>query len=61
MENFDKAYNHLQTAIQIYNPDIVHKAGIIQFIEISFELALNTMKDYLQEKDIQHKISQGKY
>lgn len=50
LQNFEKAFNHLQTAIEITNPDIVQKAGIIQFFEMSFELAWNTMKDYLEEQ-----------
>ncbi|WPR75004.1 hypothetical protein [Algoriphagus sp. NG3] len=32
--NFNKAMNHLENALQIENPDIVQKAGIIQFFEI---------------------------
>jgi hypothetical protein len=33
--------NYLEDALQIPNPDIVQKAGIIQFFEMSFELAWN--------------------
>ena len=36
--------------MQIPNPDIVQKAGIIQFFEVSFELAWNLLKDYLEEQ-----------
>jgi len=32
--NFNKAMSHLENALQIPNPDIVQKAGIIQFFEI---------------------------
>lgn len=49
-QNFTKAMQHLENALQIPNPDIVQKAGIIQFFEMSFELAWNTVKDYLQEQ-----------
>lgn len=48
--NFSKAMNHLGSALQIPNPDIVQKAGIIQFFEMSFELAWNMVKDYLEEQ-----------
>ncbi|WP_425636610.1 nucleotidyltransferase substrate binding protein [Algoriphagus yeomjeoni] len=48
--NFNKAMNHLENALQITNPDIVQKAGIIQFFEMSFELAWNVVKDYLEEQ-----------
>ncbi|WP_086540163.1 nucleotidyltransferase substrate binding protein [Algoriphagus antarcticus] len=48
--NFSKAMSHLENAFQIPNPDIVQKAGIIQFFEMSFELAWNMVKDYLEEQ-----------
>jgi len=40
----------LENALQIPDPDIVQKAGIIQFFEMSFELAWNMVKDYLEEQ-----------
>lgn len=49
-ENFGKSLSYLETSLQINNPDIVQKAGIIQFFEMSYELAWNTMKDYLQDQ-----------
>ncbi|KPQ13443.1 MAG: toxin-antitoxin system antidote component [Algoriphagus marincola HL-49] len=48
--NFSKAIGHLDKALQIPNPDLVQKAGIIQFFEMSFELAWNMVKDYLEEQ-----------
>lgn len=48
--NFSKAMNHLENALQISNPDMVQKAGIIQLFEMSFELAWNMVKDYLEEQ-----------
>lgn len=49
-QNFTKSLNFLEMALQIPNPDIVQKAGIIQFFEMSFELAWNLVKDYLEEQ-----------
>lgn len=49
-QNFTKAMQYLENALQIPNPDIVQKAGVIHFFEMSFELAWNTVKDYLQEQ-----------
>lgn len=46
--NFEKALQHLENALQIKNPDMVQKAGIIQFFEMSYELAWNTIKDYME-------------
>ncbi len=48
--NFTKSMNYLEQALQIVHPDIVQKAGIIQFFEMSFELAWNMVKDYLEEQ-----------
>ncbi len=48
--NYDKALKLLDDALQIPNPDMVQKAGIIQFFEMSFELAWNLVKDYLEEQ-----------
>ena len=39
---------HLDAALQLKDPDILQKAGIIQFLEISYELAWKTIKDYLE-------------
>ena len=49
-QNFEKALHYLEHALSIENPDIVYKAGIIQFFEMSFELAWNVLKDYLEEQ-----------
>lgn len=48
--NFDKALSYLEQALEIKNPDIVQKAGIIQFFEMSFELSWKVLKDYLEEQ-----------
>lgn len=48
--NFSKAMRHLENALQISEPDMVQKAGIIQFFEMSFKLAWNMVKDYLEEQ-----------
>ena len=49
-QNFTKSMHYLEQALKIPNPDIVQKAGIIQFFEMSFELAWNMIKDYLEEQ-----------
>lgn len=48
--NYSKALNYLETALEIENPDMVQKAGTIQFFEMSFELSWNLVKDYLEEQ-----------
>ncbi|HCY41413.1 MAG TPA: nucleotidyltransferase [Prolixibacteraceae bacterium] len=49
-QNFEKAIGHLEQALKIEDPDLLQKAGIIQFFEMSYELAWNTLKDYLEEQ-----------
>jgi nucleotidyltransferase substrate binding protein (TIGR01987 family) len=49
-QNYEKALLLLKEAINLKNPDIIQKAGLIQFFEISFELSWNLMKDYLVEQ-----------
>jgi nucleotidyltransferase substrate binding protein (TIGR01987 family) len=49
-QNYEKALLLLKEAINFKNPDIIQKAGLIQFFEISFELSWNLMKDYLVEQ-----------
>ncbi|HZJ21467.1 MAG TPA: nucleotidyltransferase substrate binding protein [Pricia sp.] len=48
--NFERALRFLEDALKIESPDIVQKAGLIQFFEMSFELSWKVMKDYLQEQ-----------
>ncbi len=49
-QNYEKALLLLTEALRINNPDIIQKAGLIQFFEISFELSWNLMKDYLVDQ-----------
>jgi nucleotidyltransferase substrate binding protein (TIGR01987 family) len=48
--NFERALQHLNEALDISEPDIIQKAGLIQFFEMTFELSWNLMKDYLEEE-----------
>lgn len=47
-QNFEKNLNHLNEALGVKSPDILQRAGMIQFFEMSFELSWNVMKDYLE-------------
>lgn len=49
-QNFTKAFNHLKKTLDISNPSEAEKAGLIQFYEMTFELAWKMMRDYLQEE-----------
>ncbi len=45
-QNFEKAFLLLQDTVQIENPSVVERAGLIQFFEMTFELAWKLLKDY---------------
>lgn len=49
-ENFNKSLNNLENALDIVEPDVTQKAGIIQLYEVCFELSWNLLKDYLEEQ-----------
>ena len=45
-ENYKRAFELLERAISIEDPSETEKGGIIQFYEMTFELAWKTLKDY---------------
>jgi len=46
--HFSAAYTLLEQALAIESPSEVERAGLIQFFEMSFELAWKVLKDYLE-------------
>ena len=53
-DNFKKAMKLLSTAVELYhsNDELsdTEKAGLIQFFEMAYELAWNTIKDFYESK-----------
>ena len=48
--HFQKAFSLLEETLLIPQPSNAERAGLIQFFEISFELAWKVLKDYLEEE-----------
>jgi nucleotidyltransferase substrate binding protein (TIGR01987 family) len=48
--NFEKAFLLLKETVQIKKPSVVERAGLIQFFEMTFELAWKLLKDYEEEE-----------
>ncbi|MDH8679256.1 HI0074 family nucleotidyltransferase substrate-binding subunit [Fusibacter bizertensis] len=56
-ENFDKAFQQLTFAINLFDSlSILEKEGLIQRFEYTFELAWKTIKDYLEANDVNAKF-----
>lgn len=55
-QNFEKAFKHLEDASKKTVLTDLEKAGIIQIYEFTFELAWKTLKDYLEEKQVEAKF-----
>ena len=55
-QNFEKAFLHLQSAVHKTNLSDLEKAGMIQIYEFTFELGWKTVKDYLEERDVEVKF-----
>ena len=50
LRNFEASLNLLEMALDIAEPDLVQRAGLIQFYEMAFELSWKTLKDFLEAK-----------
>lgn len=56
-DNFERAYQHLVTLIEIRELrelSDIEKIALIQVFEFTFELAWKTLKDYLEEQGYNH-------
>ncbi len=49
-ENFNKSFDFLQKTLAIPNLSDIERAGLIQFFEITFELAWKCLGDYLESE-----------
>jgi nucleotidyltransferase substrate binding protein (TIGR01987 family) len=53
LENFEKAFHFLAAGLSKETLSELERAGVIQAYEFTFELAWKTMKDYLNEKQVE--------
>jgi len=49
-QNFEKAFLLLKETVHIESPSVAERAGLIQFFEMTFELAWKLLKDYEEEE-----------
>ena len=49
-ENFNGAFKLLEDTVAISSPSVAERGGLIQFFEVTFELAWKLMKDYLESE-----------
>ncbi len=55
--NYEKALRHLEEALSVENPDIIQKAGMVHFFEMTFELSWKMLKDYLEAQGFEEVVS----
>lgn len=48
--NYEKAFRLLENTLLIQKPSEAERAGLIQFFEMTFELAWKLLKDYQEEE-----------
>ncbi len=47
-QNFESNFKHFKSALNIKGPSITERAGLIQFYEMTFDLAWKTLKDLVE-------------
>ena len=52
-QQFSNAFKLLELSLQIIQPSVVERAGIIQFFEMAFELSWKLLKDYQEAEGFQ--------
>lgn len=58
-QNYEQSFQLLERTIGIVNPSEAERGGLIQFFEVTFELAWKLMKDYLEAEGYQIQSPRG--
>lgn len=51
-QNYEKAFHQLEASQKVAHLSDLERAGMIQFFELTFELAWKTLKDYLESQGL---------
>lgn len=49
-QNFSRSFLLFAQSIELENPSVIERAGMIQFFEVSFEQSWKVLKDFLEEE-----------
>lgn len=49
-QNFSRTFLLLEQSTELENPNIIERAGMIQFFEMAFEQSWKVLKDFLEEE-----------
>jgi nucleotidyltransferase substrate binding protein (TIGR01987 family) len=49
-QNFSRSFLLLEQSIELMDPSVIERAGMIQFFEVSFEQSWKVLKDFLEEE-----------
>jgi len=54
-QNFSRAFLLLEQSVELENPSVIERAGLIQFFEMAFEQSWKVLKDFLEEEGFEVK------
>ena len=54
-QNFSRAFLLLEQSVELENPSVIERAGLIQFFEMAFEQSWKVLKDFLEEEGFEMK------
>jgi nucleotidyltransferase substrate binding protein (TIGR01987 family) len=49
-QNFSRSFILLKQSVELQSPNVIERAGMIQFFEMAFEQSWKVLKDFLEEE-----------